>query len=260
MFLLSSMNNTRTYVRLLRHLGVALIFAPEPFTTPFGVAFVLVARYLSKRHEAGVNDHLRETFQYYLTHTARFGDDVDGGSIIPGPVKRGGLIEGPAILGQITGSGAPSARLTGHSARDGTARAADRRSPSRRYETGDSPKVESGRFDTSSRADDVIHHTIDTGWFSRRYESVNGAVAHSSWATTSGGAEPITHHFVNTRLFSQNRGTNSVRQAKAKCRASNTVQRRHGYGSVVGHTTVVRALRNNNRYYDALSRSNVIGG
>ena len=104
MLLLSNMTSTRTYVRLLRHLGIALIFAPEPFTTPFGVAFVLVARHLSKRHEASVNNRLRETVQYYLAHTGHFGDYVDGESGAPGPVKRRGLSEERPILGQITGS------------------------------------------------------------------------------------------------------------------------------------------------------------
>jgi hypothetical protein len=263
--LLSSVNNTRTYVRLLRHLGVALIFAPEPFTTPFGVAFVLVARYLSKRHEASVDNHLRETFQYYLAHSSHFGDYVDGEAGTPGRAKPSGLLEGPPILGQITGGhnlntrAAPSPRHSGRDARGHTSfHTMDTPSPSKRHKAGASDKVESARFDTSSRADDAIHHTIDAGWLSRRYESANGAVAHSSWATTSDGTERITHHSVNMRLFSRDCGTGTFGQAKAKRRAPNTGQRRQR-GSAASHTTVVRAIKNNNHYYDALSRNNVIG-
>jgi len=98
------MVNTGTYVRLLRHLGIALIFAPEPFTTPFGVAFILAARHLSKRHDTSLNNRLRETLQYYLAHTSHFGEYADGESGAPAPVKRRGLSEEHPILGQITGS------------------------------------------------------------------------------------------------------------------------------------------------------------
>ena len=264
MILLGSMNNTRNYVRLLRHLGVALIFAPEPFTTPFCVSFVLAARCLSKRHEASVNSHLRETFQYYLAHSSQFGDYVDGEAGIPGRAKPAGLLEGPPILGQITG-GLNSKAITPaqHSGRDVRGHTSfhtmDNRGLSKRHKTGDSDKVESARFDTSSKADDVIHHSIDTGWLSRRYESTNGAVAHSSWATTSDGTERITHHSVNMRLFSRNCGTSSFGQAKAKRRALNTGQRRQRGGPAAGRTMVVRAINNNNHYYDSLSRNNVVG-
>jgi len=262
--LLSSVNNTRTYVRLLRHLGVALIFAPEPFTTPFGVAFVLAARYLSKRHEASVDNHLRETFQYYLAHSSHFGDHVDGEAGTPGRAKPSGLLEGSPILGQITGGlntkAAPPPQHSGRDVRGHTSfHTMNTPSPSKRYKAGYSPRAEPARFDTSSRADDVIHHTMDTGWLSRRYESANGAVAHSSWATTSDGTERITHHSVNMRLFSRNCGTSSFGQAKAKRRAPNTGQRRQRGGSAASRTMVVRAINNNNRYYDALSRNNVIG-
>jgi len=113
------MVSTRTCVRLLKHLGVALIFAPEPFTTPFGVAFVLAARHLSKRHEARVNNRLREAVQYYLAHTGHSSDYADGESGASVPVKRRGLNAEHPILGQITGSrslGADANGSVAHSA------------------------------------------------------------------------------------------------------------------------------------------------
>ena len=223
------MVNTGTYVRLLRHLGIALIFAPEPFTTPFGVAFILAARHLSKRHETSLNNRLRETLQYYLAHTSHFGEYADGESGAPAPVKRRGLSEEHPILGQITGSrsfGAKSSvRQGGRHIQKGTA-----------------------------------NHTTDMEWLSRRYESANGAVAHSSWATTSDAGEAITHHCIEVGSLPQNCRSGSVGQTKAKSHAVNVAQRRLRYGSAVSYTTVARALRNNNFNYDISSRRNVIGG
>ena len=229
MFLLSNMVSTGTYVRLLRHLGIALIFAPEPFTTPFGVAFILAARHLSKRHETSLNNRLRETLQYYLAHTSHFGEYADGESGAPAPVKRRGLSEEHPILGQITGSrsfGAKSSvRQGGRHIQKGTA-----------------------------------NHSTDMEWLSRRYESANGAVAHSSWATTSDAGEAITHHSIEVGSLPQNCRSGSVGQTKAKSHAVNVAQRRLRYGSAVSYTTVARALRNNNFNYDISSRRNVIGG
>jgi hypothetical protein len=223
------MTSTRTYVRLLRHLGIALIFAPEPFTTPFGVAFILVSRHLSKRREDSVNNRLRETVQYYLAHTAHFGDHVDVESGAPGPVKRRGLSEERPILGQITGSRSLGAKCSVRQSR---------------------PHTQEG----------TPNHTTHMESLSRRYESANGAVAHSSRATTSGGVEGATHHSANMGLFSQHYGTGNIGQARAKPHAIDIARCRQRYGSTENCTTVLSALQNNNYYYDMLSRRNVIGG
>jgi hypothetical protein len=227
--LLSNMINAKSYIRLLRHLGIALIFAPEPFTTPFGVAFVLVARHLSKRREDSVNNRLRETVQYYLAHTGHSNDCADGKSGAPDPVKRRRLSEEQPILGQITGC----------------------------RSAGVESSVRQGRRDMQQG---TANHTTDMESLSRRYESANGAVARSSWATTSGDVEGITHHSVNMGLLSQYYGTGSIGQAKVKPHATNITQRRQRHGSAVSRTTVLSALQNNNYYYEILSRKNVIGG
>jgi hypothetical protein len=257
--LLSNMINARTYIRLLRHLGVALIFAPEPFTTPFGVASILVARHLSKRHEASVNNRLRETVQYYLAHTGRFGEYVDGESAAPSRAKRRGLNEERPILGEITGSRGIEAKSSVRQGRSDTQEGRANHttgmaSLSRRYKYGDSL---SG---TSTGTQRVIHHTIDIEWLSRRYESANSAVAHSGWTTTSGGVEGVTHHSVEVGSLPQNCRSGSVGQAKAKSHTTNIAQLRKRYRSGASCTTVYRALQNNNHYYDMLSRRNVIGG
>jgi len=257
--LLSNTINTRTYIRLLRHLGIALIFAPEPFTTPFGVACILAARHLSKRHEASVNNHLRETVQYYLAHTGHLSDYADSASCGPGPSKRPRLSEERPILGQITGSRSFEAKPSVRSGRQGmqesrTGHTNDMQSPSPRYKYGD------GLCDTSTGSQKVIHHTIDMEWLSRRCESTSIAVAHSSWGTTSGGMEGVTHHSINMGLLSQHYGTGNVGQAKAKSHTINTAQLRQRYGSATSYTAVHRALRNYSRDCDMSSRKNVIEG
>ena len=259
MLLLSDMVTTRAYIRLLRHLGIALIFAPEPFTTPFGVACILAARHLSKRHEASVNNHLRETVQYYLTHTGHFSDYVDGASCGPGPSKRPRFTEERPILGQITGSRSfkaePSVRKGRQGMRESSAsHTIAVQSPSPRYKYGD------GLSDTFTRAQKVIHHTIDREWLSRRYESASTAVAHSSWTTTSGGVEGVTHHSINMGLLSQHYGTGNVVQAEAKSPTIKIARLRQRYGSAASYTMVHRALRDYCRHCDMLSRRNVIEG
>jgi hypothetical protein len=265
--LLGDMIVGRTRVKFLKRLGIALIFLPELITTPFGVALILVARHLAKKHEASMNKRLREMVKYYLAHTGRFSDDADGKSSAPGSVKRYDRNEEHVILGQITGSrsleanSAPSIRQSMRDVRDGTVHhAMDIQSLSRRYKAGDSFKVESGWADTSRRAEKVIHHTINREWLSRRYEGEGSAVAHFNWARTSGAGEGVTHHSINMKLLSQRYNTGSVRQTKVKYHTINMALLRQRYGSAVSYTTALNALQNNNYYDDVVSRRNVIGG
>lgn len=267
MVFLGDMIVGRTRVKFLKRLGIALIFLPELITTPFGVALVLVARYLAKRHEASQNNRLREMVKYYLAHTRRFSDDADGKSSAPGSVKRYTRSEERPIPQQYTGSRsfeanlAPSVWQSWHDMRRRTVHhSMDMQSLSRRYKAGDSFKVESGWADTSRRAEKVIHHTINTEWLSRRYESAGSAVAHSNWARTSGAGEGVTHHSVNMRLLSQRYKTGGVGQPKVKYHTINRALLLQRYGSAVNYTTVLNALQNNNYYYDVVSRGNVIGG
>jgi hypothetical protein len=257
--LLGDMINTGTYVRLLRHLGIALIFAPEPLTTPFGVAFILVARHLSKRLEASRDKRLREMVQYYLAHSSLSTNDADGKSGGPSPVKRHSLSEERPILGQITGSrsfeASSSVRKARHELHDSAASGtSDMRNLSPLYKYGSALSA------TSTGPQKVIHHTIDIEWLSRRYECANSAVAHSSWATTSRDVQGITHHSVNMGLLSPHSGTGTVGQLQIKYHTINMARLRQRYGSAASCTTVYRALRDNNHYYDLLSRRNVIGG
>jgi len=256
----------RTRVKFLRRLGVALIFSPEFITTPFGVALILVARYLAKRRETSQNNRLLEMVKYYLAHTERFDSYADGESSAPGSVKRHTQSEQRLIPQQYTGSLsfeatlAPSVWQNWHDMRGRTVHhTMDMQSLSGRYKSGDSFKVESGWSNTSSGAGKVIHHTINRAWLSQCYEGAS-AVAHSNRARTSGAGEGVTHHSLNMILLSQRHNTGSVGQVKVKHHNINMAPLRQRYGSAASSTRVRNALHNNNFYYDIVSRKNVIGG
>jgi hypothetical protein len=243
-----------------------LILSPEFITTPFGVALVLVARYLSRRREASQNNRLREMVKYYLAHTGRFSGDADGQSNAPGSVKHHTQSEERLIPQRYLGSRslesnlAPSALQNWQDMRRRTVHhKTDTQSLSGRYKAGDSFKVESGWSNTSYKAEKVIHHTINTGWLSQCYEGAS-AVAHSNWARASSVGEGVTHHPLNMILLSQRHNTGSVGQVKVKHHNINMAPLRQRYGSVVSSTRVLNALRNNNFHYDIVSRGNVIGG
>lgn len=59
----------RTYVKVLKHIGIALIAMPEPITTPIGIGLFLAGRYLAKSLEAGVNRRLQESIKFYLVRS-----------------------------------------------------------------------------------------------------------------------------------------------------------------------------------------------
>jgi hypothetical protein len=265
-FLLGDMIKSKTITKLLRRLGVALIVAPEPFTTPFGVALILVARYLSQRREANQNNRLQEMVRYYLAHNGGISGDADGQSSAYGSVERHTQSEEHPILQQYTGSLsfeanlAPSVWQNWQDMRHRTAHyTTDMQSFSGHYKAGDSFKVESGWSDTSSRAEKMIHHTINMERLSQRYEGEGSAVTHSNRARTSGAGKRVTPHFLNMKLLSQRPQTAGVGQTRVT-HTINMAPLRQRYGSAVSSMRVHNALRNNNHYYDIVSKGNVIGG
>jgi hypothetical protein len=204
--------------------------------------------------------------RYYLAHTGRFSDDADSESSAPSSVTRYTLSEERAILGQITGSHsfvanlAPSALQNWRDMRDRTVHhTTDTQSLSGRYKAGDSFKVESGWPDTSRKDEKMIHHTINMKQLSQRYEN-SSAVAHSNWARPLSAGEGVTHHSINMNLLSQRYQAGGVGQTKLKYHTINKALTRQRYGSAVSSTTVLHALRDNNYYYDIVSKGNVIEG
>jgi hypothetical protein len=264
--LLAGVIEAKTAIKLLRRLGITLIALPEPVTTPFGVALVLLSRYLSRRLEASQDNRLRETVKYYLAHTMRFSDDADGTPSAPGLVKRHTQSEQRPIPWQYAGSrsfianSTPSVWQNWQEMRRCTVHhTMDMQSLSGHSKPSDSSKVAPAWSDTSKKAEKVIRHTINVEWLSRRYESA-GAVAYSSWACTSNAVEGAMHHPINMSLLSQRYKTGSVGQAKVKYHAINEALLLQRYGSAVSSTTVLNALQHNNYYYDIVCRGNVIGG
>lgn len=237
MFLWSDVIKFRTHIKILRRLGIVLIALPEPFTTPFGVALVLLSRYLYKRREASRNKRLQETVQYYLANTRLFSGDAYSESSAPGWMKLLSPSKEHALLGQITGSRSFEANLDSSTwqglrnmLNDTVHHPIDMQSLSRHYEAGDSFRVESGWSDTSSRAEKVIYHTINWESLSRCYESESGAVAHSSLAHISGVVEGVTQHSVNTKLLSQRYQTPGAGEVKIQRHTINMASLMQRYG------------------------------
>jgi hypothetical protein len=244
------------------------MFAPEPFTTPFGVAFILAARHLTKRREAAMNSRLRESVEFYLTHSKYFNNRADGESSWPGPVESHSLNTEHAIPGQVTGSRAPQAnpdssvRQNFHDVRRSTVHpTTDIQSRYPHYKTGDNSKFQPGRSDSPRGGERAIHHTVNMERLSTRYETGSRAEARSGRDRISGPLERVaTYRSVNTKSLSQHYETGSVEHEKAKPHAINRTQLRQPYGPAVSYTNVRSALRSNNRHYELLSRGNVIGG
>lgn len=207
------MIKARTIIRLLRHSGIVLIALPEPFTTSFGVALVLLSRYLSRRREASRNKRLRETVKYYLAHTRRFSGDADGESSAPGSVKRYKRSEEHVILRQYTGSRSFEANpdtsvwQSWRDVRDGTVHhAMDMQSHSQHYGMRDGWKVEPRdphREVTSGSTEKLIPHSIDMQSLSGRYKAGDSFKVESGWSDTSSRAEKVIHHTINMEWLSR---------------------------------------------------------
>lgn len=259
------MIEAKTIIRLLKHLGIVLIALPEPFTTPFGMAFILVSRYLSKRLEAKKNKRLQEIVKYYLAHTRPFSSETAGKYINSSSVKRYTRIEEHVIPQQFIGNHSfevninPSIWRSWHGMRRRTAyHTMDRQGLSQHYKANDCSISESSWADTYSRADKVIYHTINVEWLSRRYECQNSAVAHSSWASTSGAMEGVTPYSVNMKVLSQRYNTGIVGQAKVRRTVNIALPLQH-YGEAMCKIAL-KTLKDNYSYYDLISKGNVIGG
>ena len=219
MLLLADMIKSRTHTKLLRRLGITLIFLPELITTPFGVALVLISRYLSRRREASLNNRLRETVKYYLAHTRLFSDDADGESSAPGLVKRYTQSEERLIPQQYPGSRSLAIDTQSHSQHSGMR---------------DGWKVGSGdthREVISGSTEKVIHHTIDWESLSWRYGGQSSVLAYSNWACTSGAIEGVVQHSVNMGLLSQRYKTGSIGQVQVKYHTINMALLRQHYGA-----------------------------
>ena len=266
MVLLRMMIKTRTSIRVLKRVGIALIALPEPFTTPFGVALLLTSRYLSRRLEARQNNRLQETVRYYLAHSGRF-DDVanepaapasSGYSSAQRPISRRRAAGGGSGT-SIALSSWRSWQDTRHPTMQTAACVQGRYGPSR---FSDSSKMTGGRPYTSPKSEKTVRHAINVERLSQRYGGADGNMVRSictNCSRTPGAREGVIHHSINMGLLCERYGTGNVSQARM-------------IGGALGRASPVRgrtptkcgtlrsALRSNNYYYDIVSRKNVIGG
>jgi hypothetical protein len=211
--LLVDMIQAKTRIKLLRHFGIVLMALPEPITTPFGVALVLVSRYLSRRLEARLNKRLRETVKYYLAHTGCFSGDADGESSATGSVKRHTQSEEHLVRWQHTGSHSFEANIdpsVWQSWRDMRRRTVhhtmDMQSLSQYYGMRDNCKVEPRDPHpelTSGSTEKLMHHSIDMQSLSRRYKAGDSFKVESGWSDTSSRAEKVIHHTINMECLSR---------------------------------------------------------
>jgi hypothetical protein len=263
--LLRTMIKTRTSIRILKRVGIALIALPEPFTTPFGVALLLTSRYLSRRVEASQNNRLRETVRFYLTHSGSFDDAVVDEPAAPSLIGYPSAEHATQCSYAGVGPGA-AAFSTWRNWQDMRYRAARPGAPMHgryaRPRSSTGPKTTGGRSDTSPKAEEPVRHTINVERLSRRYERADsGAVpsVRSNRPRKTGTREGATYHSINMDLLSERYGTGNIGQARITGRIA-------GRASPVRRPTPTEcatlrsALRSNNYYYDLASRKNVIGG
>ena len=265
MVLLGNMIVNRTRIRFLRHLGIGLILFPDFVTTPFGVGLILVARYLSRETETAQDRRLREMVRYYLAHAGSSSDDADGTPSAPGSVKQQSterLIPRQYSLSHsFQANLAPSVLHNWNDMRQRRARyTTDTHGLPQRHKAGDSLRVESRWADTSRSAEKMTHHTINMEQLSQRYEGKDGGVTHSNWGRNSGAGERVTPHTINMGSLSQHYNTGGVRQTKANYHSIDRTVLGQRYGSALRSSPTRNALRDNNHYYDIVSKKNVIGG
>jgi hypothetical protein len=264
--LLRMMIKTRTSIRILKRVGIALIALPEPFTTPFGVALLLTSRYLSRRVEARQNNRLRETVRYYLAHSGSFDDVVGDEPAAPSLI---GYPSSEHVIRCGYAGGGPGTAVVFSTWRNWqemrcrTAQpAACRQGRYARPTSGDSSKATGRRADTYPKAEKEVRHTINVERLSQRYGSADGGTVrsiHSNCSRTPGAREAVTRHSINMGLLCERYGTGNVSQARMGGGASGRASPARGR-TPEKCGTLRSALRSNNYYYDIVSRKNVIGG
>jgi len=256
-----------TLIKILKRSGIALLFAPEPFTTPFGVAFLLAAHYLSRNRDRSLNKRASELVQYYLGHTAQVADEPEPKPDSPGSLGRYTQEEQQSFTRQyrpgaaFAASSAVPGRNGPYAARSQTApNTANAASVPQRRGTINSLKARRTLPATSHTGENVVHHTIDMERLSWLYASEATTVAHAGWAGVSGTPEEVTYHSINKRALSARYKTAHHKQAAIQQHAIDIPSLLRRYAPPLSATAVPNAVRDNNYYYDIASRPHVIGG
>jgi hypothetical protein len=204
---------TRANIGRLRRLGITVIFLPEPFTTPVGVALVLVSRYLSRRLEAKMNERLRDALKYYVAHTRVSSYTSDGKSGGSGCVKRG-IGDEERLFGGHHQCGWSFEAYAGQSAGQRRREACESRprnvthiqNISWHYGMGDEWKDKAGDSQLGPRpgtTEKSIHHNIDMERLRWRYKPADSHRLESPSSDTSVREEKVLHHTINIEWLSR---------------------------------------------------------
>jgi hypothetical protein len=256
-----------TLIKFLRRSGIALLFAPEPFTTPFGAALLLAAHYLSRNRDRYLNRRMCEVVKYYLAHTTRVADEGQPKSDSLGLGDRYRGKEQQPFTRQYR-PGADFAASFAGAARNGSYAVPPHKAPHianaagvpQRGESGNSLEARWALPAMSHTGENVVHHTIDIERLSWRYASEAATVAHAGWTGVSGAPEGVTYHSINMRALSERYRTAHDRQAAIQHHAVDMRSLLRRYAPSLSATAVANAVRENSYYYDIASRPNVIGG
>jgi hypothetical protein len=81
------MIQAKTSIKFLKYLGIGLVALPEPFTTPFGVALLFAANYLSQNTEPSLDNLLPGTPAYHSYWFKHPGDLIDSASSGQRPIS-----------------------------------------------------------------------------------------------------------------------------------------------------------------------------
>ncbi|MBI2849438.1 MAG: hypothetical protein HYX80_00160 [Chloroflexi bacterium] len=231
------MTTARDTIKFMRRLGIVLITLPEAVTTPFGVALLLGARYLSKRLEANLYERLRGTFQHYLAHTTRRPVHNAGKSGVPGKVERSARSEPRPIPIPVKNNNAKdeSLPLNWQSQRKAPAdvvhHAMDWKKFSPHYGTIAGAKLVPSRPASevkTVRFARLIHHEIDIRKLSRRFRVDDNSAADSGSAVTAD--EVLVNHSLSTRFIARHYETANLPPAPPKYHTIDmaSLQRRFG--------------------------------
>lgn len=207
------MIKAKTGIKLLRRLGIVLITMPEVITTPFGIALLLTARYLSQKLEAIMYKRLRETLKLYLDLSKPLSDGAEDESKPQKRAKRSTKRVDRVIPWQQKDSRSFGTELVPlilpdwRNTTDDTVRhSVDMNWLSRRYGTIEGLKVEPGDSNletTPDGADNLTHHSIDMQILSRRFKADDNSKVEADSSDTSVSAEEVIHHTINSEALSR---------------------------------------------------------
>lgn len=200
------MLNTKSSVKLLRRAGLVLVALPEAVTTPIGVAFLLTARFISKKIEADLYKRLHGTFQHYLAHTRRTArGDADESNAKKKTIEHHALQNTDRLIPKLE---TPQPLITGAKAQQSSSAHREESSAAPAQKKTPVPKADSGPLIIKGqRGPEVkpVHHDVDTKWLSRRYAPADSQSPAASEANQD-SAKKAEHHGIDRQKIAKRFG------------------------------------------------------